>query len=132
MIFQLNKKFKSVLLKQDSKYISIASLDVKKAFDSVNHLLLIHKLNNIFHFNVSATKLIQNYLSNRTQYLKCNNILSRSGNINTGVPQGSVLGPLLFLAFINDLTTLENCYTFLLMTVWCTPVEIVQQSLLLN
>jgi hypothetical protein len=93
LIFQLINKIKSMLSKKESKYATIAALDIKKAFDSVNHSLLVKKLNDSFMFGSTARKLIENYLSNRIQFLKYLNCISPAKTITTGVPQGSVLGP---------------------------------------
>ena len=93
LVFQIYSKFKTMLAKPNSRYITISSLDIKKAFDSVNHRLLIHKLHTFFNFQTSASKLLTSYLCNRKQSLKCNTVISKSQSVVTGVPQGSVLGP---------------------------------------
>lgn len=78
-------------------------LDHSKAFDCVNHELLCLKLKHYFNFSASAVLLVKNYLCQRTQSVVIKDIMSKSLQLNKGVPQGSILGPLLFSMYINDL-----------------------------
>lgn len=78
-------------------------LDYSKAFDCVNHSLLISKLKK---YGISDYTWFEDYLANRQQCIRIKDHVSSFKTINTGVPQGSVLGPTLFYIYINDITKL--------------------------
>ena len=82
-------------------------LDLSKAFDIVDHKTLLDKLA-YYNFHPKFISLIKNYLENRSIKVKVNDSLSESLPINVGVPQGSVLGPLLFIIYFNDFNFLQT------------------------
>ena len=94
-------------------FISTISIDLKKAFDTINHEILLNKLY-IYGFRGITLSLLKSYLTNRYQYVSYNNTNSKILPIKCGVPQGSVLGPVLFLMYINDLPNITNKCNFTL------------------
>ena len=93
----------------DGKFTAVAFLDISKAFDSVNHDILLSKL---VCYGVLGKSLtwFASYLSCRQQRVCMQGLSSDWGEIHVGVPQGSILGPLLFSVYMNDLSTVvKNC-----------------------
>ena len=104
----------------DGKGVAAVFMDFQKAFDHVWHDGLLYKLG-LLGITPKSLQWLQSYLSNRSLYVNVNSSTSKDFPISAGVPQGSHLGPVLFLAFINDLP--DAC---------CSPTEIYADDTLLH
>ena len=104
----LNDRLKGLKGFGDGLVTGMILIDLQKAFDTINHDILLKKLS-IIGFSDHSVKWFQSYLSNRKLTVNLENFFSEVSNISCSVPQGSILGPLLFLIYVNDMPMAVKC-----------------------
>ena len=92
----------------NKKMVTLVLLDLSAAFDTIDHEKLLHRLETRFGINGTTLDWFRSYLSNRSQAVRINNSSSEKMYLNFGVPQGSVLGPILFTLYVAPVADIAN------------------------
>lgn len=107
------KIYNDLLIATDKQSHAILVLiDLSAAFDTINHTLLIKKLESVYNIGGNVTSWLKSYLQNRKFKVLINDTFSEESPLEIGVPQGSILGPLLFILYTEGLQELANKYNF--------------------
>ena len=88
-------------------------LDFSSAFDTINHTILVHRLQSDFGFTDTVLQWFSSYLTDRTHYISLCNNCSAFTHVHSGVPQGSVLGPIFFTMYIKTLSAIIDSYSII-------------------
>ena len=94
----------------DGKISVIVLLDLSAAFDTIDHEILLHRLHNVFGYGDTVLSWFQSYLENQTQTVVVHGKHSTPASLRYGVPQGSVLGPILFILYPQPLSNVIQHY----------------------
>lgn len=110
-LYTLSEKFYEAV--ETNQFLVGVFLDLSRAFDTLSHDILLRKLP-YYGIRGKSLEWISSYLTNRKQYVSFHGHTSNVNDINTGVPQGSIIGPLLFIIYINDLPNVSSLLSFIL------------------
>jgi hypothetical protein len=107
----------------DGKIMLLVMLDLSAAFDMVNHSLLLKYCENMG-IRDEALAWLEDYFSNRKQYVSCETVASTPTNLKTGVPQGSILGPLLFSVYISQIANVFEKYPEVRYVIYADDIQL--------
>ena len=96
----------------NKRFTALIMIDMSAAFDTVDHIILPTRLSKCFGINNTALSWFKSYLSNKSQCISVSNCVSKPCLLSSGVPQGSVLAPLLFTLYMKPLASLVSNFRF--------------------